>query len=151
MCVTSPFSLMHIQTFPALVLKYQLCFCFHAYVCVFTLHVLCLSAPQFFRKDQGDFFIGCLFLTELSTPFVSLGKILIQVRRHVQTYIHHTEPGKSCIGHVCCASSFKTTKGERFDCVDVHIMRLDWQKYYKAVNTFSHWSAAARPVWVMIH
>ncbi|KAG7217109.1 hypothetical protein INR49_027650 [Caranx melampygus] len=34
---------------------------------------------RFFRKDQGDFFIGCLFLTELSTPFVSLGKILIQL------------------------------------------------------------------------
>lgn len=40
-----------------------------------------LLPPQFFRKDQGDFFIGCLFLTELSTPFVSLGKILIQVSR----------------------------------------------------------------------
>lgn len=37
-------------------------------------------APQFFRNDRGDFFIGCLFLTEISTPFVSLGKILIQVR-----------------------------------------------------------------------
>ena len=39
---------------------------------------MCFS-PQFFRKDQGDFFVGCLFLTELSTPFVSMGKILIQV------------------------------------------------------------------------
>ncbi|KAF3840636.1 hypothetical protein F7725_006498 [Dissostichus mawsoni] len=33
----------------------------------------------FFRREQGDFFIGCLFLTELSTPFVSMGKILIQL------------------------------------------------------------------------
>lgn len=55
--------------------------------CVFVSMPACISSrflhfvPQFFRKEQGDFFIGCLFLTELSTPFVSLGKILIQVRR----------------------------------------------------------------------
>lgn len=33
----------------------------------------------FFRRGLGDFFIGCLFITEFSTPFVSLGKILIQL------------------------------------------------------------------------
>lgn len=38
-----------------------------------------LPVTLFFRKQQGDFFIGCLFLTEVSTPFVSLGKILIQL------------------------------------------------------------------------
>lgn len=61
-------------------------------LCLFahSVCVLCLSVPQFFRRDQGDFFIGCLFLTELSTPFVSLGKILIQVRRHVHMCIHQT-------------------------------------------------------------
>uniref|UniRef100_A0A674MDA2 Smoothelin-like protein 2 n=1 Tax=Takifugu rubripes TaxID=31033 RepID=A0A674MDA2_TAKRU len=37
-----------------------------------------LPITLFFRNDRGDFFIGCLFLTEISTPFVSLGKILIQ-------------------------------------------------------------------------
>ncbi|XP_026183687.1 smoothelin-like protein 1 isoform X2 [Mastacembelus armatus] len=42
------------------------------------LLTILLPITLFFRKDQGDFFIGCLFLTELSTPFVSLGKILIQ-------------------------------------------------------------------------
>lgn len=57
--------------------------------------MLCLSVPQFFRREQGDFFIGCLFLTELSTPFVSLGKILIQVRQHVHMFIHQTQTGKS--------------------------------------------------------
>uniref|UniRef100_A0A8D3C282 TLC domain-containing protein n=1 Tax=Scophthalmus maximus TaxID=52904 RepID=A0A8D3C282_SCOMX len=31
-----------------------------------------------FLRGLGDFFIGCLFTTEFSTPFVSLGKILIQ-------------------------------------------------------------------------
>lgn len=71
------------------------CVFFHAYVCLLTLCVLCLSVPQFFRREQGDFFIGCLFLTELSTPFVSLGKILIQVRQHVHMFIHQTQTGKS--------------------------------------------------------
>ncbi|XP_028275790.1 protein FAM57A-like [Parambassis ranga] len=33
----------------------------------------------FFRRGLGDFFIGCLFTTEFSTPFVSMGKILIQL------------------------------------------------------------------------
>ncbi|XP_028319586.1 protein FAM57A-like isoform X1 [Gouania willdenowi] len=33
----------------------------------------------FFRKGLGDFFIGCLFITEFSTPFISIGKILIQL------------------------------------------------------------------------
>ncbi|XP_062262291.1 ceramide synthase-like [Platichthys flesus] len=43
------------------------------------LLTILLPVTLFFRQDQGDFFIGCLFLTELSTPFVSLGKILIQL------------------------------------------------------------------------
>ena len=38
---------------------------------------LCL--PQFCRQGRGDFFQGLLFLAELSTPFVCLGKVLIQV------------------------------------------------------------------------
>uniref|UniRef100_A0AAQ4RZE9 TLC domain-containing protein n=1 Tax=Gasterosteus aculeatus aculeatus TaxID=481459 RepID=A0AAQ4RZE9_GASAC len=42
------------------------------------LLTILLPVTLFFRRDQGDFFVGCLFLTELSTPFVSLGKILIQ-------------------------------------------------------------------------
>ncbi|XP_076017473.1 ceramide synthase [Genypterus blacodes] len=43
------------------------------------LLTILLPVTLFFRDDQGDFFIGCLFLTEVSTPFVSLGKILIQL------------------------------------------------------------------------
>lgn len=38
-----------------------------------------LPITLFFRRGLGDFFIGCLFTTEFSTPFVSLGKILIQL------------------------------------------------------------------------
>uniref|UniRef100_A0A8D0GV12 TLC domain containing 3A n=1 Tax=Sphenodon punctatus TaxID=8508 RepID=A0A8D0GV12_SPHPU len=31
------------------------------------------------RGELGDFFVGCIFTAELSTPFVSLGKILMQL------------------------------------------------------------------------
>ncbi|XP_075445695.1 TLC domain-containing protein 3A isoform X2 [Ascaphus truei] len=34
----------------------------------------------FFRRDIGDFFVGCLYVAEMSTPFVSLGKVLIQLK-----------------------------------------------------------------------
>lgn len=62
-----------------------------------TRHAFLHFVPQFFRKEQGDFFIGCLFLTELSTPFVSLGKILIQVRRPEP---QHSQPAQQlhCFG-----------------------------------------------------
>ncbi|CAN9511034.1 unnamed protein product [Ophioblennius macclurei] len=33
----------------------------------------------FLRRGLGDFFVGCIFLTEFSTPFICFGKILIQL------------------------------------------------------------------------
>ncbi|XP_019950574.2 TLC domain-containing protein 3A [Paralichthys olivaceus] len=44
-----------------------------------TLLLVFLPITLFFRRGLGDFFVGCLFTTEFSTPFVSLGKILIQL------------------------------------------------------------------------
>ncbi|XP_064158160.1 TLC domain-containing protein 3A-like [Anguilla rostrata] len=38
-----------------------------------------LPITLFFRRDLGDFFVGCLFTTEFSTPFICLGQILIQL------------------------------------------------------------------------
>ena len=38
-----------------------------------------LSPPQVWRQGKGDFFLGCLLMAELSTPFVCLGKVLILV------------------------------------------------------------------------
>nr|XP_056721245.1 TLC domain-containing protein 3A [Euleptes europaea] len=32
------------------------------------------------RGELGDFFVGCIYTAELSTPFVSLGKILMQLK-----------------------------------------------------------------------
>ena len=34
---------------------------------------------QLWRQGKGDFFLGCLLMAELSTPFVCLGKVLILV------------------------------------------------------------------------
>ncbi|KAM8853261.1 TLC domain-containing protein 3A-like isoform 2-T2 [Synchiropus picturatus] len=38
-----------------------------------------VSDPQLLRRGLGDFFVGCLFLTELSSPFIAIGRILIQL------------------------------------------------------------------------
>ncbi|KAM9318394.1 TLC domain-containing protein 3A-like [Pholidichthys leucotaenia] len=43
------------------------------------LLLIFLPITLFFRRGLGDFFIGCIFITECSTPFVSIGKILIQL------------------------------------------------------------------------
>lgn len=47
---------------------------------VFILLVL-VPIAQKLRGELGDFFVGCIFTAELSTPFVSLGRILIQLQR----------------------------------------------------------------------
>ncbi|XP_069768112.1 TLC domain-containing protein 3A-like [Narcine bancroftii] len=51
-----------------------------------TLHhlvllLICLPITVFYRKGLGDFFLGCLFLAELSTPFISFAKILSQLKK----------------------------------------------------------------------
>ncbi|XP_076591868.1 TLC domain-containing protein 3A-like [Chaetodon auriga] len=43
------------------------------------LLLIFMPITLFFRRGLGDFFVGCLFTTEFSTPFVSIGKILIQL------------------------------------------------------------------------
>lgn len=43
-----------------------------------------LSVLQFWRQGRGDYFQGVMFMAELSTPSVCLGKILIQVSIFVQ-------------------------------------------------------------------
>lgn len=60
-----------------------------------------LPVTLFFRKEQGDFFIGCLFLTEVSTPFVSLGKILIQLSLQ-ECWIHKANGGLVLLTFFLC-------------------------------------------------
>ncbi|XP_029109767.1 TLC domain containing 3Ba isoform X1 [Scleropages formosus] len=43
---------------------------------------VCFPVSVFWRQGRGDYFQGVMFLAEVSTPSVCLGKILIQVRLH---------------------------------------------------------------------
>ncbi|XP_036418851.1 ceramide synthase [Colossoma macropomum] len=65
------------------------------------LLTILLPITLFFRKDQGDYFIGCLFLTELSTPFVSLGKILIQLGMQ-DCWLHKVNGGMVLLSFFLC-------------------------------------------------
>ncbi|KAK9974251.1 hypothetical protein ABG768_022357 [Culter alburnus] len=65
------------------------------------LLTILLPVTLFFRKDQGDYFIGCLFLTELSTPFVSVGKILIQLGMQ-DCWLHKVNGGMVLLSFFMC-------------------------------------------------
>ncbi|XP_023600414.1 protein FAM57B [Myotis lucifugus] len=41
--------------------------------------LVCFPLSVVWRQGKGDYFLGCLLMAEVSTPFVCLGKILIQV------------------------------------------------------------------------
>ncbi|XP_041053926.1 ceramide synthase-like isoform X1 [Carcharodon carcharias] len=45
------------------------------------LLLVCFPIIVYYRKGLGDFFLGCLFLAELSTPFVSFAKLLSRFRK----------------------------------------------------------------------
>ncbi|XP_008303295.1 protein FAM57B-like [Stegastes partitus] len=47
----------------------------------------CFPASLLWRQGKGDYFQGVLFLAELSTPSVSLGKVLIQYKKQ-HTLLH---------------------------------------------------------------
>ncbi|KAM3598271.1 uncharacterized protein V6R79_015935 [Siganus canaliculatus] len=51
------------------------------------LVAFCFPASVGWRNGKGDFFQGVLFLAELSTPSVSLGKVLIQFKQQ-HTLLH---------------------------------------------------------------
>ncbi|XP_062392299.1 ceramide synthase isoform X2 [Sardina pilchardus] len=68
------------------------------------LLTILLPVTLFLRKDQGDFFIGCLFLTELSTPFVSLGKMLIQLGLQ-DNWVHKANGGMVLLTFFLCRIS----------------------------------------------
>ncbi|CAL1570828.1 unnamed protein product [Knipowitschia caucasica] len=52
-----------------------------------TLLTVFMPVALFLRRGLGDFFIGCFFTTEFSSPFIAIGKILIQ-RRLDDTWLH---------------------------------------------------------------
>ncbi|KAF6124274.1 hypothetical protein HJG60_004880 [Phyllostomus discolor] len=48
--------------------------------------LVCFPLSVVWRQGKGDFFLGCLLMAEVSTPFVCLGKILIQVRGYLRVW-----------------------------------------------------------------
>uniref|UniRef100_A0A3Q3PYU8 TLC domain-containing protein n=1 Tax=Monopterus albus TaxID=43700 RepID=A0A3Q3PYU8_MONAL len=52
--------------------------------------VFCFPASLLWRQGKGDYFQGILFLAELSTPSVSLGKVLIQINLNMQVLLPYT-------------------------------------------------------------
>ncbi|XP_067832998.1 LOW QUALITY PROTEIN: ceramide synthase-like, partial [Heptranchias perlo] len=51
------------------------------------MFAVCFPVSVFLRNGRGDFFVGCMFMAEVSTPFVCLGKVLIQYRQQ-HTLLH---------------------------------------------------------------
>ncbi|XP_046708866.1 ceramide synthase [Silurus meridionalis] len=49
--------------------------------------IVCFPVSVFWRQGKGDYFQGVMFLAELSTPSVCLGKILIQYKQQ-HTLLH---------------------------------------------------------------
>ncbi|XP_071885691.1 ceramide synthase isoform X2 [Anas platyrhynchos] len=49
--------------------------------------LVCFPVATLWRQGKGDFFLGCLLMAELSTPFVCLGKVLILYKRQ-HTALH---------------------------------------------------------------
>ncbi|XP_077028895.1 ceramide synthase isoform X3 [Agelaius phoeniceus] len=49
--------------------------------------LVCFPVATLWRQGKGDFFLGCLLMAELSTPFVCLGKVLILFRQQ-HTALH---------------------------------------------------------------
>lgn len=72
--VKSPTAHLHsLQTVRAFLFKDRMLVLHHV-----ALLSIFMPITLFFRRGLGDFFIGCFFTTEFSTPFISIGKILIQ-------------------------------------------------------------------------
>ncbi|KAM6175313.1 TLC domain-containing protein 3A isoform 1-T1 [Erethizon dorsatum] len=69
----------------------------HHMVILFVL----VPVAQKFRGDLGDFFVGCIFTAELSTPFVSLGRVLIQ-RKQQHTLLYKVNGIITLTSFFCC-------------------------------------------------
>ncbi|XP_073902655.1 TLC domain-containing protein 3A isoform X3 [Castor canadensis] len=69
----------------------------HHMVILFVL----VPVAQRLRGDLGDFFVGCIFTAELSTPFVSLGRILIQLKQQ-HTLLYKVNGILTLTTFLCC-------------------------------------------------
>uniref|UniRef100_A0A673UFQ0 TLC domain-containing protein n=1 Tax=Suricata suricatta TaxID=37032 RepID=A0A673UFQ0_SURSU len=85
-----------LTTFQNFLSKNRLMITHHAVI----LFVL-VPVAQTLRGDLGDFFVGCIFTAELSTPFVSLGRVLIQLKQQ-HTLLYKVNGILTLTTFLCC-------------------------------------------------
>uniref|UniRef100_A0A8C8S986 TLC domain containing 3B n=1 Tax=Pelusios castaneus TaxID=367368 RepID=A0A8C8S986_9SAUR len=74
--------------------------------CLMVLHHLCMVLVCFpisvlWRQGKGDFFLGCMLMAELSTPFVCLGKVLILYKQQ-HRLLHKVNGLLMLVTFFCC-------------------------------------------------
>ncbi|KAJ7984471.1 hypothetical protein DPEC_G00355170 [Dallia pectoralis] len=62
---------------------------------------VCFPVSVFWRQGKGDYFQGVMFLAELSTPWVCLGKILIQYKQQ-HTLLHKVNGATMLVTFFVC-------------------------------------------------
>ncbi|XP_027718912.1 protein FAM57B isoform X2 [Vombatus ursinus] len=63
--------------------------------------LVCFPLSVVWRQGKGDFFLGCMLMAEVSTPFVCLGKILIQYKQQ-HTLLHKVNGTLMLLSFLCC-------------------------------------------------
>nr|XP_020654478.1 protein FAM57B isoform X1 [Pogona vitticeps]XP_020654479.1 protein FAM57B isoform X1 [Pogona vitticeps]XP_020654480.1 protein FAM57B isoform X1 [Pogona vitticeps]XP_020654481.1 protein FAM57B isoform X1 [Pogona vitticeps] len=63
--------------------------------------LVCFPMSVLWRQGKGDFFLGCMLMAELSTPFVCLGKVLILYKQQ-HTLLHKVNGLVMLITFFCC-------------------------------------------------
>ncbi|XP_017518005.1 double C2-like domain-containing protein alpha isoform X6 [Manis javanica] len=63
--------------------------------------LVCFPLSVVWRQGKGDFFLGSLLMAEVSTPFVCLGKILIQYKQQ-HTLLHKVNGALMLLTFLCC-------------------------------------------------
>ncbi|XP_053115809.1 ceramide synthase isoform X2 [Hemicordylus capensis] len=63
--------------------------------------LVCFPVSVLWRQGKGDFFLGCMLMAELSTPFVCLGKVLILYKQQ-HTLLHKVNGVVMLVTFFCC-------------------------------------------------
>ncbi|XP_066485151.1 ceramide synthase [Tiliqua scincoides] len=63
--------------------------------------LVCFPVSVLWRQGKGDFFLGCMLMAELSTPFVCLGKVLILYKQQ-HTLLHKVNGLLMLVTFFCC-------------------------------------------------
>nr|XP_056719577.1 ceramide synthase [Euleptes europaea] len=63
--------------------------------------LVCFPVSVLWRQGKGDFFLGCMLMAEVSTPFVCLGKVLILYKQQ-HTLLHKVNGVIMLVTFFCC-------------------------------------------------